>query len=229
MEVYGVEIMVFDKKEYNKKYQVIYRLANKEKLSVYNKSWRSNNKERVRFLARKSQVIYRLKHALKVKERKRIYRLNNIKKDKIQKKEYNSRLSSKKRANYLRRFKRKNDNLYRLNNNISCNVRFSLNKFNYSKIKGWEKDLGYTRLDVKNHLEKQFDKNMSWDNQGKYWQIDHIIPLSWFKTKDQLIKHGWALKNLQPLESNLNREKHNCFVGNPTPKYETIYLGGNRC
>ena len=28
------------------------------------------------------------------------------------------------------------------------------------------------------YLEKQFDENMTWENHGLYWEIDHTIPLS---------------------------------------------------
>jgi len=30
------------------------------------------------------------------------------------------------------------------------------------------------------HLEKQFKPGMTWDNQGKEWEIDHIIPFAAF-------------------------------------------------
>jgi hypothetical protein len=37
--------------------------------------------------------------------------------------------------------------------------------------------LGYTPSDLKEHLEKQFTKGMSWGNYGE-WHIDHIIPVA---------------------------------------------------
>jgi len=45
---------------------------------------------------------------------------------------------------------------------------------------------------------------MSWDNQGKYWDIDHIIPVSSAKTEEEIIKLN-HYTNLQPLESYYNR------------------------
>lgn len=52
-----------------------------------------------------------------------------------------------------------------------------------------------------NHLEKQFDDNMSWENWGTYWEVDHIIPLS---------KGGsFHYTNCQPLTVEENRSKNN--------------------
>lgn len=44
---------------------------------------------------------------------------------------------------------------------------------------------------------------MSWDNMGKYWEIDHIIPLNLFHyntEQDEQFKVCWSLANLRPLE-----------------------------
>ena len=40
-----------------------------------------------------------------------------------------------------------------------------------------EEILGYTRMDLIHHIERQFLKGMSWDNHGE-WHIDHITPIS---------------------------------------------------
>lgn len=77
--------------------------------------------------------------------------------------------------------------------------------------------LGYTWGDVIRHLESQFYNHpftgeiMSWDNYGKRWEIDHIIPVSSFKFsswEDGEFKKCWALTNLQPLWKEFNRSKH---------------------
>jgi 5-methylcytosine-specific restriction endonuclease McrA len=65
----------------------------------------------------------------------------------------------------------------------------------------------FSITDLKKHLEKQFDKYMSWNNYGKYWHIDHIIPHSLFQytsMEDQSFKDCWALNNLRPLEAKQN-------------------------
>jgi len=65
------------------------------------------------------------------------------------------------------------------------------------KNKALEVILGTSVQETKKHLEKQFKKDMSWENKN-LWHIDHIIPLSSAKTEKDLyvLCH---YKNLQPL------------------------------
>ena len=60
-------------------------------------------------------------------------------------------------------------------------------------------------------LEFNFSDNMSWDNYGTLWQIDHTIPVNLWNVKDQneaLMCFNW--KNLMPLkaETNLRKASH---------------------
>jgi transcriptional regulator with XRE-family HTH domain len=67
----------------------------------------------------------------------------------------------------------------------------------------WEKWVGYTYYQLVEHLEKQFDRDMTWDNYGwRGWHIDHIVPRSSFNydtTDSPEFKKCWALSNLQPM------------------------------
>lgn len=59
-------------------------------------------------------------------------------------------------------------------------------------------------------IEYQFDSNMSWDNQGSYWDIDHVQPCSSFDlTNEDNIKLCYNWKNLRPLEKRENYRKNN--------------------
>jgi len=95
---------------------------------------------------------------------------------------------------------------------ISRNIRTGIYKsLHTGKGGGWEKAVGYTLLELKKYLEKQFVDGMSWDNYGE-WQIDHIKPISGFNfqsMKDPDFKRYWALSNLQPLwaEDNWHKRK----------------------
>lgn len=74
------------------------------------------------------------------------------------------------------------------------------------------KHLSYTMKDLKEHLEKQFDSKMSWNNYGSYWHVDHIYPqslLPYTSMNDDNFKKCWALSNLQPLEAIANIKKSN--------------------
>ncbi len=61
--------------------------------------------------------------------------------------------------------------------------------------------VGYSFAELKDHLERQFLRGMSWENIGE-WHIDHIVPLSSFTIAgpdDPELKRAWALTNLRPL------------------------------
>ena len=61
--------------------------------------------------------------------------------------------------------------------------------------------LGCSIEEFKLHLEKQFDQNMTWENYGTYWEVDHIQPLS---------KGGtFHFTNTQPMYYSENRSKGN--------------------
>lgn len=75
----------------------------------------------------------------------------------------------------------------------------------------WEGLVGYSLNDLVAHLERQFQRGMSWKNYGqKGWHIDHIIPASSFTyddPKDEQFKACWALTNLRPMWAGENISK----------------------
>lgn len=102
----------------------------------------------------------------------------------------------------------------RIDKNVSVRLRQCLKK-DEKAGRGWETLVGYTLQDLMTHLEKQFDDKMSWQNYGKYWHLDHIVPVSWFPyqtAEEQAFKNCWELKNLQPLEIKANLIKNNHFI-----------------
>lgn len=73
------------------------------------------------------------------------------------------------------------------------------------------RDLGCTTLELRVHLEKQFQQGMAWENWSYAgWHIDHIKPLSSFNLSDraQLLK-AVHYTNLQPLWAKDNFKKSN--------------------
>jgi hypothetical protein len=92
--------------------------------------------------------------------------------------------------------------------NISSLMRKSLK--NKKGGLSWEALVGYNVYDLINHLESLFTNDMSWDNYGMYWQIDHIIPVTAFNFEtpnDIDFKRCWAIDNLQPLPKHDNLSK----------------------
>jgi hypothetical protein len=71
--------------------------------------------------------------------------------------------------------------------------------------------VGYSAEQLKEHLEKQFNDGMSWENYGE-WHIDHIKPISSFEfdsSDDEQFKVCWSLDNLQPMWGIENIKKGN--------------------
>jgi hypothetical protein len=110
--------------------------------------------------------------------------------------------------------KRQQNPHWKISANTSGAIRKALMIVGETKRKRhWEDIVGYTKEDLKLHLEKQFKEGMSWDNYGK-WQIDHIKPISSFKITDvncEELKKCWALENLQPLWAIDNMRKGNRY------------------
>ena len=69
--------------------------------------------------------------------------------------------------------------------------------------------VGYSMLELRAHLERQFLRGMTWENMGE-WHIDHIVPLSSFTITgpdDPELRRAWALPNLRPLWAEDNMRK----------------------
>lgn len=61
---------------------------------------------------------------------------------------------------------------------------------------------------IKKWLEFNFEDDMSWDNYGKHWQIDHTIPIDlWNVQDDNDAKLCFNWKNLMPLHKDRNLRK----------------------
>ena len=108
--------------------------------------------------------------------------------------------------------KRKTNSQYKIYDNTLGNLRNCIYSFKkYGKASNTNFiNLGFTKLEFIQHLEKHFDKNMNWENYGKYWCIDHIKPASSFvfeSTEDQAFLDCFDLSNLQPLCKKQNRTK----------------------
>lgn len=81
--------------------------------------------------------------------------------------------------------------------------------------------VGYSSEELIKHLESNFKEGMSWDNYGRKegmrcWEIDHIVPESWFdysSSNDKEFKECWSLENLQPLWARDNKSKGNRYSG----------------
>lgn len=99
--------------------------------------------------------------------------------------------------------------LFKIKRNMSRRLNLALHLKLYKKDTLFIKILGCSLEKLKLHLENQFQPGMMWENYGqKGWHIDHKIPLSSAKTKEELYQLC-HYSNLQPLWACDNLSKGN--------------------
>jgi len=173
-----------------RKYSKEYEDSNKEKISQYKKEFRDKNIERYR----QREKEYKNNNKLKIKESNKKYRLEH-------REEINSYFVNR----------RINDSEFKLLHNMRrATSRLCNSKFNFKKSKHTRELLVCDMICLRHHLEKQFRDGMNWDNCGKVWEIDHIIPISFFNLEDSTEQYlAFHYGNLQPLLKLENRIKSN--------------------
>lgn len=167
----------------------IYRNNNPDKIKEINKNYRENNSDKVK----EANKCFRNTNSDKIKEQKRLYRKTES-------------------------FKKQREKNHKKNPHIrACRslLNNSLRRLGQTKEGKTVDLLGYSALELKQHIESLFTEGMSWSNYGE-WHIDHIKPVSSFE-KDTHPNIVNDLSNLRPLwattreingiiyEGNLNR------------------------
>lgn len=153
------------------------------------RAYKKKNKEAVQQYNRK----YKKTNAQAIKEYNRIYNIEN--REEIQK-----------RQTWQHRERRKTDMKYKTS--VTLNNR--LRKFYTGKgSASIRKLVGCTMTDFLRWIEFQFTGNMSWENHGDLWHIDHVLHCSWFDLtteKDRKVCFHW--KNMRPLLAVKNQAKN---------------------
>lgn len=132
---------------------------------------------------------------------------------KKEKRDYNQNYYSKNRKKIIKQNdaykqnKRDTDLLYRLADNQRTRLYIAIK--NNQKQGSAIRDLGCSIPELKEHIEKQWQEGMSWDNWTlDGWHIDHIKPLASFDLTDLTqFKAAVHYTNLQPMwaENNLSK------------------------
>ena len=115
---------------------------------------------------------------------------------------------SKKRRKESRRkyfVKNMNDPVFAESYRLRQRINILLKKGDFSCRSATMTMLGYTKKDLKEHIEKQFYGNMNWDNRND-WHIDHIVPISSATNLEDVIALN-QLSNLRPLWAKDNLKK----------------------
>lgn len=121
------------------------------------------------------------------------------------------RKKNKDKTNAYRRVysknRRKKDPLYKFKKNLRTRTSLAFTTNYWTKNSGNIDMLGTDYETAFKHIESQFTEGMTWENHGE-WHIDHIIPLSSAKTKEEMEKLC-HYTNLQPLWKEENLSKGN--------------------
>jgi hypothetical protein len=175
-------------KEEKKIYNKLYREKNKEKINInrknnkaYFQNYYQKNKETI---LKSTQEYYKVnKETILPKNRE--YSKNHYKLNSEIYKEYNTK-------------KYKSDMQTKLSLTLRCRLNNSLK--HGIKTKSALNLLGCSIDLLKQHLEFQFKSEMTWENHGKVWEIDHIVPCASFNLIDiEQQKQCFYHLNLQPL------------------------------
>ena len=170
-----------------------YYLNRKDKISIYGKQWYQENKERLKPIRKKYREDNQDKQ---IDAHKEWYR--NNREDKLNK-----------NAEY-EKIQMLTNPLFRIKKNLRCRVSKILN--GRVKHQGTIQLLGCTIAEFKIHLESLFTDDMTWDNYGSYWHVDHIKPCSLFNLllEEEQMK-CFHYSNMQPLKAEDNLKKYNKF------------------
>ena len=111
------------------------------------------------------------------------------------------------RRKYKRKYQQKNRHAVRWRNLLS----WTLKRLGTAKSNSTQKLLGYSAEDLREHLNAL---GMDWE----YHQIDHKIPVSWFKgdTPPSIVND---LRNLQPSSVEINTSKGSRYMDEVSEDY----------
>lgn len=170
------------KKEYDKNYT----LSNKEIRYAKCREWNKLNKE-------------------KLEESTQNWIQNNQERHKeIKKKAFKKHMSNPENKNKRREYdrgyvkqKRQNNVEYKIKDSVGSMINYHLKE---KKIESTIEYLGCSVGGYLEYLENMFLQEMSWENYGIIWEIDHKMPLSTFDlTQEENIYKAFNYQNTQPL------------------------------
>ncbi len=173
-----------------------YRIANQSKIKEVQKEYYETNKSTLLEINKQ----YRLENSEKINEQRKEYRNREEVKQHIKEMQ---KLNLPKRKEAIKQ-KRKTDVNFQISEILRSKIHKMIKgqKTTYQEIVGCDIDF------LKKWLEYRFDEKMAWNNLGKYWQIDHILPINGFNLSNSVdvnICFHWT--NLQPLTCHENQSK----------------------
>ena len=163
---------------------------------------------RTRYESKKSDTLsnqrqYRIKNADVIRERRKLYRAKNAEKIRLAKQKYG--IENRDKISNALAERRARNPIVRLANSMRRSIRRYLDAGQKGEMSSFE-IIGCSKDDLRKHLESKFRDGMTWQNYGKHWHIDHIVPLISAKSSEEVKKLcNWT--NLQPLTAFENISK----------------------
>lgn len=211
-----------------------YLLTRRESAQKSQQQWREANPDYQRLYAQteKSKEYrrqYYREHVQEYKDRKKQWRSDHPEREAATRREY---IQQNRDAvnEYHRNWKAarsKTDPQYKLKLNISRRIRYELHTLNKGrKISRTVEYIGCSIEDLKTHIEEQFAPQMTWENYGSVWHIDHRIPCAaWDLTNETESRYCWNYRNLQPMFAIENMQKKDRYeLANKKAYMESITL-----
>lgn len=191
----------------------------KNKRNENTRKYKALNKEK---LLERRRELYRLKNKDKITNKKVLSeeekKLNKAKDDKRYREKYGDKIKVQKKQYYQKNKKIINQkNLLKLKTDPQKKIAHSIRCRMYQALKGKRKPdssikkLGCSLSDFIIYIENKFTSEMSWDNHGSYWHLDHIKPLALFNLEDKTeFEIACHYSNYQPLKAidNLSKNKY---------------------
>lgn len=203
-----------ERKEYFKKYASKRREdpEHKEKANRYMKEyWTKNNGSEYNKMLRDRNPEY----AKKVLERAKEYREKNKEKCLESCRKHNKKRRATREHKDWRNAYEKNRRDANLEYKILGAIRGRINKSIKRKTESSKDLLGCSMKFFTKHIREMFIGNMSWENYGSVWHLDHIVPCNYFDmTKDYNQKICFNYRNYQPLTVHENCSKQDNLPNN---------------
>src|SRR5574344_1421202 len=107
-----------------------------------------------------------------------------------------------------------------IDKNIKQSIRYCLK---YDGPFRWNEILGFSKQELKNHLQSMFKKDMNFSNYGTVWGVSFIIPKRCYRfnsMKSDEFKKFWTLKNIKPEYIDICKKQKAEIDLNEVNKYE---------
>lgn len=167
----------------------LWQKNNPEKTRAYRRNWRQKNSEQVKA----AEAQYKKTNRAKIAVTERAWREKN-------------RERLRKQARERRKIRRQ-DPAFRLERNLRKRVYRAL-RGHIIKSDRTVALIGCSFAALRIHLARQFQSEMSWENYGPVWHVDHIKPCAKFDLSDPAQQREcFHYTNLQPLRALDNLRK----------------------